>query len=177
MILIAKKSNRRAVLSAGLVFIACIVYVLNVNTSQALECQLDNVALQSMPDVEIKFELPTGGSLKIKAKLADNARTRAAGFQRVCASTIEKSPILFVFERESLPRFHMRNVVAPIDIAFIKQGGEIDSIQSMAIYVLASRSRPLYSPRQAVIAALEVSPEFYTKHGVDVNTKVSWVKY
>lgn len=171
-----KRLNSKATSPVGLILVACFVFALSTNTLHAIECQLDNVALQSMPDVEIKFEFPSGELLKIKTKLADNARTRAAGFQRVCASTIESTPILFVFERESIPRFHMRNVVAPIDIAFIKQGGAIDSIQPMAIYVLASRSRPLYSPHQAVIAALEVSPGFYTKHGIDENTKISWVR-
>jgi len=177
MILKTKKFNHRTSVSTVLILISLVFYALSTSTLYALECQLDNAALQSMPEVEIKFELPTGELLKFSAKLADNARTRAAGFQRVCASTIEKSPILFVFEHESIPRFHMRNVVAPIDIAFIKKGGEIDSIQPMAIYVLASRSRPLYNPRQAVIAALEVSPGFYSEHGIDENTRVSWVRH
>jgi uncharacterized membrane protein (UPF0127 family) len=68
----------------------------------------------------------------------------------------------------------MRNVVAPLDIAFIKKGGEIDSIQAMAPYILGSIRRPLYSPKRAVIAALEVQPGFYSERKIDETVSISW---
>ena len=99
----------------------------------AAECELTNKALESMPLVEVTFHRADQSSFSIKAKLADDLYTRAAGFQRVCEETIADMPILFQFERLQKPSFHMNNVVAPIDIAFIKPSGEIDVIRHWGI--------------------------------------------
>ena len=142
--------------------------------SQAQSCELSNADLDAMPKLVVQFDYANGETLQVAAKLADNAQTRAAGFQRLCAETIAAEPILFVFKRERKPSFHMRNVVAPLDIAFIKNGGEIDSIQAMAPYILGSTRRPTYSPKRAVIAALEVQPGFYSEREIDNTVSISW---
>lgn len=140
----------------------------------AKECELSNAALRAMERARIVFSFETGETREFIVKLANNATTRAAGFQRVCASTINEQPILFVFDYELTPRFHMHNVVAAIDIAFFDQQGNIDSIQSMQPYVLGSNRRPLYSPKGNIIGALEAYPGFFTKHGISTKAKISW---
>lgn len=140
----------------------------------AESCQLDNVYLQAMPEGKVSVTNTDGEVLHLFVKTASTDRTRAAGFQRVCASTIEAKPILFLFDRAFIPQFHMRNVVAPIDIAFIDQQGQIESIQSMLPYVIGSVIRPLYSPRREVVAALEVHQGFYEKHKLEVGARVEW---
>ena len=137
-------------------------------------CQITNDALQAMPVIDLWFEYENGEKFDIKVKLANRNSTRAAGFQRVCAATIAAQPILFVFENEVRPRFHMRNVVAPIDIAFVEKNGQIDSIQAMQTYVLGRREQPLYSPSAKVIAALETHPGFYAEHAVDKSVTIRW---
>lgn len=137
-------------------------------------CQITNDDLQAMPQTDLWIEYANGEKLDIKVKLANRNSTRAAGFQRVCAATIAAQPILFVFDNEVRPRFHMRNVVAPIDIAFIDKNGQIDSIQAMPTYVLGRREQPLYSPSKKVIAALETYPGFYAEHNVDQSVSISW---
>ena len=141
---------------------------------QAQKCELNNADLTAMSKVIVQFDYANGEQLQVTAKLADNAHTRAAGFQRVCAQTIAEEPILFLFQSERKPSFHMRNVVASLDIAFIKKTGKIDSIQAMLPYVLGSTQRPLYSPRKAVIAALEVHPGFYSERKIDESVSISW---
>ncbi|MFQ3244832.1 MAG: uncharacterized membrane protein (UPF0127 family) [Arenicella sp.] len=139
-----------------------------------LDCQIDNPALQAMPKIEVTLTRDDGSRVIMPAKLADNNATRAAGFQRVCESTIEAMPILFVFKQPSVPSFHMNNVVAPIDIAFIDNDGDLESIQSMNPYSMLQVKKPLYSPKRPVLYALEVHKGFYQKHNISVDSKMKW---
>ncbi len=137
-------------------------------------CELDNAALQAMPVIEVTLSREDGSQHSLLAKLANNNMTRAAGFQRVCAETIEAMPILFVFQSEAMPSFHMNNVVAPIDIAFIDKHGEVESIQAMKPYSILQRKKPLYSPKRPVLYAFEVHPGFYEKHDISLGDKMTW---
>lgn len=140
------------------------------------KCELDNPSLRSMPIVDVNFTREDGSVFSSKARLADKAKTRAAGFQRVCASTIEAMPILFLFESEAKPSFHMHNVVAAIDIAFIDKRGRIDSIQAMQPYSLISIKKPLYKPNRLVLSAFEGHPGYFKKHNISFNSRFSWDK-
>lgn len=149
--------------------------LLSVNAcAQNLNCQTDNADLQAMPTLTIEITREDGSVYVQTGKLADNDKTRAAGFQRVCGSTIESSPILFDFKRQLMPRFHMNNVVAPIDIAFIDKNGRIESIQAMKPYILGSNKKPLYGPRRPIVAAFEVHPGFFEKHNLNLKSTVTW---
>ena len=152
----------------------CLMVLIVSEVAQAQKCEISNADLDAMPEVIVQFDYANGEQLQVAARLADNTRTRAAGFQKICAQTIAQQPILFVFQRQTKPSFHMRNVVASLAIAFIKKNGEIDSIQAMSPYVLGSTRRPLYSPQRAVIAALEVYPEFYSERKIDTTVSISW---
>lgn len=148
----------------------------SVCANAQVECETDNAALQSMPVIEVTLTRDDGSSYSMPSKLADNNVTRAAGFQRVCESTIEAMPILFVFQRESTPGFHMNNVVSPIDIAFIDKAGRLESIQAMKPYSVLEIKKPLYSPKRPVLYALEVHKGFFDKHNISLTSKMSWVK-
>jgi len=150
------------------------LYLSTLSISHAENCQTDNEYLRAMPDNDLTIVDDNGEVLNFVVRLAADNVSRAAGFQWVCESVIEDKPILFIFEEAGIPQFHMRNVVAPIDIAFIDSEGRIESIQSMAPYVLVSKYRPLYSPKREVVAALEVHKGFYQKHQIAVGASVSW---
>lgn len=137
-------------------------------------CEVDNPALQAMPRIEVTLIQADGNAYSMPAKMANNNISRAAGFQRVCGSTIAAMPILFVFERETIPSFHMNNVVAPIDIAFIDKHGRIDNIQAMKPYNLLLAKKPTYSPKRPVLFALEVHKGFFEQHKIVVGSKISW---
>lgn len=156
-------------------FLLCWLLISAISTASAQQtCETTNDALQAMPEAIVTFLLADGQIKEFNVRLADNQFTRAAGFQRVCASTIAEQPILFVFQNEIFARFHMRNVVAPIDIAFIDVSGKIDSIKAMQPYVLGSKVKPTYRSEDLVIAALETYPGFYRKYSIDSSTKLSW---
>jgi uncharacterized membrane protein (UPF0127 family) len=72
-----------------------------------------------------------GKPLTIDVKLADEPKLQAAGFQRIGEAIIEKSFILFVYDREEIRQFHMHNVRAPLDIAFFDSGGTIQEVLLM----------------------------------------------
>ncbi|MBX2848088.1 MAG: DUF192 domain-containing protein [Acidiferrobacterales bacterium] len=140
----------------------------------AEQCQLDNSYLQAMPDSTVSVIDGDDTVAEFTVRTAVNNQTRAAGFQYVCASVIADKPILFLFDRPRIPSFHMRNVVAPIDIAFIDEYGKIESIQAMFPYVIGSIVQPLYSPSREVIAALEVAPGFYKDNNIKVGDTINW---
>jgi uncharacterized membrane protein (UPF0127 family) len=159
---------------AGRTAVGLLTLLISACSHAQLDCQVDNPALQAMPKIEVILTRADGSSFSMTAKLADNDSTRAAGFQRVCESTIEAMPILFVFTRERVPSFHMNNVVAPIDIAFIDKNGQLASIHAMKPYSVIQIKKPLYSPKRPVLYALEVHQGFYQKNNIAVNSKMTW---
>lgn len=156
--------------------ICCLASLLLVGTAcaQPLDCEVDNPALQAMPKSLVTFTRADGSQFKVEVKTANNNRTRAAGFQKVCPETIEAEPILFLFPREFAPKFHMNNVVAKLDIAFFTKTGEIKSIQTMHPYVLGGLKKPLYGPDENVLGALETYAGFYQLHNIDTQTRLQW---
>ena len=145
------------------------------NTASAKPaCEVDNPSLKAMPLIEIELVRKDGSKHAVPARLANTNATRAAGFQRVCASTIAAMPILFEFNKEHIPSFHMNNVVASIDIAFIKKSGQFESIQAMHPYSIMDLKKRLWSPKQPVKYALEVHPGFFEEHNLDLHSRLSW---
>ena len=159
----------KVVLSVIVLF-CCHISVANAG----IECQEDNAALRSMPLIDVTFTRKDGSTFEVESRLANNNQTRSAGFQYVCKQTIAAKPILFVFDHVSTPTFHMHNVVAAIDIAFIRPDSSIDSIQKMHPYVLIQVDKPLYSSKGDVIAAFETYPDFFKVYNVDLDATVSW---
>ena len=86
---------------------------------------------QKMSTARIKVVNDEGQILELEVKVADEPDERAAGFQNISRSIVEKTLILFVFPNEVNSLFHMRNVEASLDIAFIKADGTIVEIMQM----------------------------------------------
>ena len=170
-------SAKQIVWISGLVLlVGAAVSLTFTGISSAAEqaCETDNSALQAMPKSQVNITRADGSVLEVNVKIADHNATRMAGFQRVCESTIAAEPILFLFPAPVRPSFHMNNVVAPIDIAFIRADGSIDSIHQMLPYVLGSKRKPLYSPTEPIVAALEVRRDYYAEYRVDLDATVNW---
>lgn len=165
----------RLITFLNVVFPVIILLGFNISNVYAdIECQEDNEALRSMPLIDVTFTRKDGSTFDVESRLANNNKTRSAGFQYVCKQTIAEKPILFVFDQARTPSFHMNNVVAGIDIAFIRPDSSIDSIQKMHPYVLIQIDKPLYSPNGDVIAAFEAYPNFFEVYNIDLDATVSW---
>jgi len=139
------------------------------------ECENDNAALQAMGTVKLTITRSDGSLFTLDAKYANSANTRAAGFQHVCVERIETTLILFEFNSPLQPSFHMNNVVAPLDIAFIEKDGSVESTQRMSTYSILLRDKPLYSPSRPVVAALEAHDGFYAQHKIDTSSRITWM--
>lgn len=151
-----------------------IVVLTRISFAKATDCEITNDVLDSMSKVTVVITREDGSSLTFVAKLADDGRERAAGFQNVCGETMEKTPILFTFEQEVVPSFHMNNVVAPIDIAFIKRSGLVDVIHNMKTYSVMSLKKPVYSSLTPIVAALEVHQGFFLRNNIDKSSEIHW---
>jgi len=113
-----------------------------------------------------------GSQIDIQYRVAETSSLRAAGFQHVCPATIAKENILFVFQTEFVSAFHMRNVYAPLDIAFFDKNGVIIDIQTMYPYSLISIKKPRYRPSSAAMYALETRQGYFVEAGVNVGARL-----
>jgi uncharacterized membrane protein (UPF0127 family) len=100
-------------------------------------------------------------TLAVRVKAADTPERQAGGFQCATPQEIQRSLILFDFGDEISTQFHMKNVPAPLDIAFIKADGRIFSILRMD----PSPTR-LYGPMGPFRYALEAHAGFYSSQGI-----------
>lgn len=162
------------IINLRLVTLVLSLFLTACASAQNKSCQTTNAALEAMPAVQVTLTRADGSTYQVTAKLANNNFTRAAGFQNVCASTMRETPILFTFETEVVPSFHMHNVLAPIDIAFIRKNAEIDVIHAMEPYSLIALEKPLYSPNGPIVSALETHKGFYAEHNIDLSSKITW---
>jgi uncharacterized membrane protein (UPF0127 family) len=127
---------------------------------EAADCDRWRAAGGSMGTAAITIE--TGGrSLPLRVKLADTSERQAAGFQCASVREIDTTLILFDFGREILTQFHMQNVPAPLDIAFVKADGRIFWVMRMDPSPTA-----LYGPMGPFRWALEARAGFFEAHGI-----------
>ena len=145
----------------SLIKITSILLLLGTQSSCA-SCEVETPELAGMEVVDLLFKRGTE-TIRTQVRLADEGGERAAGFQHICAITIDTTLIYFAFERVRAPNFHMRNVKAALDIAFITEDGNIAEIQQMQPYVLGSNKETYYSPHQPVAAALEARSRIFCR--------------
>jgi uncharacterized membrane protein (UPF0127 family) len=100
-------------------------------------------------------------TLALRVKAADTSDRQAGGFQCATPQEISRNLILFDFGDEIITQFHMRNVPAALDIAFIKADGRIFAILRMD----PSPTR-LYGPMGPFRYALEARAGFYESQGI-----------
>ncbi len=114
-----------------------------------------------MPTATLVIATAHGRLLRTTAKLADTDEARLAGFQCATPDEIRTTVIVFNFPREILGAFHMQNVPAPLDIAFVKASGVIFSILRMD-----PSPTETYGPLGAYRYAIEARAGFFKAHGV-----------
>ena len=117
--------------------------------------------IEGMPIRQGTFRRITGEETTFEYRWANTTEKIAHGFQYTCPETISNMNILFEFNYEGMPRFHMNNVFAPLDIAFIDKSGVIVDIFLMNTYSLLELKKPLYSPSKPVLYALEARSGFF----------------
>ncbi|MFZ0488322.1 MAG: DUF192 domain-containing protein [Arenicellales bacterium] len=130
------------------------------------DCQESTAALDSMAETAITLQGPGDRSIELPVRIADDNRERGGGFQYICPQTINTTSIYFEFDRAYRPSFHMHNVEAPLDIAFVDPHGVILDIQRMEPYTLGATHYRYYSPPGEVMAALETRAGYFEEKGI-----------
>jgi uncharacterized membrane protein (UPF0127 family) len=128
--------------------------------AQDPECPRWREAFAAMPFKMLTIQAG-GKTMAVRVKAADNAERQAGGFQCATPEEIQRNLVLFDFGDEIVTQFHMRNVAAPLDIAFIKADGRIFSILKME-----PSPTKLYGPMGTFRYALEARSGFYDSQGI-----------
>ena len=95
----------------------------------------------------------------LEVHIADQPKTRAAGYQHICEKLIHDTAILFVYARENRGQFHMNNVQAPLDIGFFDGEGRLQKVLLMKPYTASDR--PIYDPGVPFQYALEARQGYF----------------
>ncbi len=129
-------------------------------SAQDGECKRWRAAFTSMPVRMVTVQVGAK-TVAFRVKVAETSEQGAAGFQCSTPQEIQQTLILFDFGQEVYTQFHMQNVPAPLDIAFVKADGKIFSILTMEPSLTA-----LYGPMGNFRYALEARAGFYESQGV-----------
>ena len=123
-------------------------------------CRRWREAFAAMPVRMVTLE---AGSRKmaLRVKVAETSDHQAAGFQCATPQEIDRNLILFDFGNEIRTQFHMQNVPAALDIAFVKADGRI-----FAILRMEPSPTALYGPLGDFRYALEARKGFYESQGI-----------
>lgn len=122
---------------------------------------------RKMELTEITVVTPAGQEIKLAVRLADEQDEQLAGFQHIGRKVMAQSLILFVFPREISGKFHMRNVAAPLDIAFLRDDGGIFEVLRM------EPGLELYGPPEPFKYALEAPAGFFSAQGIGVGSRLN----
>lgn len=113
-----------------------------------------------LPVKEVKIKCQNGNEFTVSAEIAQKTEDRNHGFmgRKVIP---EGTGMLFVFERDQILSFWMKNTPHPLSIAFIDSKGKIRNIYDMTPYSLASIKSTV-----SVRYALEVPQGWFKKNGI-----------
>jgi uncharacterized membrane protein (UPF0127 family) len=124
------------------------------------ECPRWREAFASMP-LRIVSVQAGSRTLALRVKMADSGERQAGGFQCATPEEIRRHLILFDFGKEIFTQFHMQNVPAALDIAFVKEDGKI-----FAILKMDPSPTELYGPLGQFRYALEAHAGFFASQGI-----------
>ncbi len=109
------------------------------------------------------------GGQQVNVLIAETPAQRHAGMQHLCPEAIARTPMLFLFDAPTTPRFHMDNVHAALDIVFVSADGGVVAVDSMT-----PGQNWLTAPPGPVIAALEMAAGDAEALGVQVGQPLHW---
>ena len=137
--------------------------LVRVQPAHAAEsCEQSNDGIRTMDESTIALVNSRGELVEVDVFVADDRKERSYGYQYICESVIRDSAILFVYGSEVNARFHMNNVVAPLDIGFFDGQGNLLATRLMKVY--EENEKTLYHPGRPFRYALEAAPGFFERH-------------
>ncbi len=135
------------------------------------DCHEFNSAMETMHQQSAFLINGLGETISVNTYVADEDQERAIGYQYVCSKTVDKTSILFAYDRPVVAQFHMHNVKVPLDIGFFDRQGLL--IQWMTMDIYQGDEHPLYGPKQPFQYALEARQGFFKENKLMVgNSKL-----
>ena len=124
-----------------------------------------------------KYNLPVrtliintdSGSVEVQAELAVKAEERNYGFMNR-KNIPDGTGMLFIFEKDQMLNFWMKNTPHPLSIAYIDAAGTISDILDMTPF-----SETSVPSSRSVRYALEVSQGWFVSQGIKVGHHVQWI--
>ena len=115
---------------------------------------------KKLPVKDIKIIRQDGTEFIVKAEIAEKAEDRNHGYMER-KNIPDGTGMLFVFEKDQILSFWMKNTPHPLSIAYIDSNGKIRNIYDMTPYSLSSIISTV-----SVRYALEVPQGWYKKNGI-----------
>jgi uncharacterized membrane protein (UPF0127 family) len=114
------------------------------------------------PQVEI-------GDAVVSVELAITAEEQAKGLMHR-ESMDENAGMLFVFTKEKIPGFWMKNTLIPLDMIFIGSDNKVKEI----LVAEPCKKEPCvgYKPKEKVMYVLEVNKGFTERHNVSIGDEI-----
>ncbi len=79
--------------------------------------------------------------------------------------------MLFLFKRERVPSFWMKNTLIPLDIIFLDPAGRVVDIAADA-HPCTGEPCPQYLPRGSALAVLEINGGAATAHKIEIGSVI-----
>ncbi|MDR3167170.1 MAG: DUF192 domain-containing protein [Treponema sp.] len=143
---------------AGLFFV---IFLLSIG---CLHCTPLEKRLET---AELTLQKAGGIPVRLQAEIARTEQERARGLMHR-SSLSDGEGMLFVFERDQILSFWMKDTLIPLSIAFISYDGRILEIYDMKVRDLT----PIYSSRAARYA-LEVPQGWFERAGVTTGDRLN----
>ena len=115
---------------------------------------------KKLPVKDIKIIRQDGTEFTVTAEIAEKAEDRNHGYMER-KNIPDGTGMLFVFEKDQILSFWMKNTPHPLSIAYIDSKGKIRNIYDMTPYSLSSIISTV-----SVRYALEVPQGWYKKNGI-----------
>ena len=123
---------------------------------------------KKLPVKDITITCADGSSYIVKAEIAEKEEDRNHGFMER-KKIPDGTGMLFIFDRDQILSFWMKNTPHPLSIAYIDSRGKIRNIYDMTPFSLT----PIKST-SSVRYALEVPQGWFRENNINVGDMVSW---
>ena len=144
-------------------------------SAPAAPCMMTTPTFERMEEATVTVDAIGRAGTELRVKVADEISELAAGFQHICPEAIGDTAVLFLIGAQTRTPFHMNNVHAPLDVAFIDAHGVVVDVQTMKPHgesVLVVR-RPIYRSAKPFVSALETAAGKLAALGIHVGTHVA----
>ena len=122
---------------------------------------------KKLPSKQFSITCADGKNVLVNAEIADTYETRQHGFMER-KSIHDGTGMIFVFDRDQILSFWMKNTPTPLSIAYIDYTGKIRNIFDMTPFSLSSVVSTV-----SVRYALEVPQGWFERAGVKIGDVVS----